>query len=122
MTPIEFALWLNGAVGVMGDEPPTPEQWARIQEKLSGCVGQLVAARLLEEAEDVCKRKAEEEKRKAYQVQLDAMRAQAQAQMSKMLARNIDTLAFKSMAGISAPFAGGIVTLAPTTTTTLTLD
>ena len=114
MTPIEFALWLNGATGVMGDEPPTAEQWARVQEKLNECVGQLVANRLLEEAEDVYKRKA-------YQVQLDALRAQAQAQMSKMLARDIDALAFKSMAGISAPFAGGIVTLDPATTT-LTID
>lgn len=117
MTPIEFTLWLNGAAGVIGPDGPTPEQWARVQSKLTECIGQLVASRLLEEAEDVYKRKTEEEKRKAYNAQLAAqlaaMRAQSQSQMSKMLAGTIDDLALKSLmgSGISAPFGAGSITL-----------
>jgi len=51
MTPVEFALWMNGAVGVLGkDQPPTPEQWKQIHDKLEETVGHLVATRLLEDA------------------------------------------------------------------------
>jgi hypothetical protein len=52
MTPIEFVLWLNGAAELVGDQPPTPEQWATMREKLGETVGGLVAARLLERAEE----------------------------------------------------------------------
>lgn len=52
MKPAEFVLWLNGAAELVGDQPPTPEQWATMREKLGEAVGELVAARLLERAED----------------------------------------------------------------------
>lgn len=52
MSPVEFVLWLNGAAGIIGDQPPTPEQWSTIREKLGETVGGLVAARLLERAEE----------------------------------------------------------------------
>lgn len=55
MTPIEFVLWLNGAAELVGDQPPTPEQWATMREKLGEVVGGLVAARLLERAEEYAK-------------------------------------------------------------------
>ena len=51
MKPVEFVLWLNGAAGLVGDQPPTPEQWATMCEKLREAVGGIVAARLLERAE-----------------------------------------------------------------------
>lgn len=52
MKPVEFVLWLNGAAELVGDQPPTPEQWATMRGKLSEAVGELVAARLLERAEE----------------------------------------------------------------------
>jgi len=52
MKPVEFVLWLNGAAELVGDQPPTPEQWATMREKLGETVGGLVAARLLERAEE----------------------------------------------------------------------
>lgn len=52
MKPVEFVLWLNGAAELVGDQPPTPEQWATMREKLGEAVGALVAARLLERAEE----------------------------------------------------------------------
>lgn len=59
MTPIEFVLWLNGAAELVGDQPPTPEQWATMREKLGEVVGGLVATRLLERADEVLKRRCE---------------------------------------------------------------
>ena len=53
MTPIEFVLWLNGAAELVGDQPPTPEQWAVMREKLGEAVGGIVANRLLERAEQI---------------------------------------------------------------------
>lgn len=52
MKPVEFVLWLNGAAELVGDQPPTPEQWVTMREKLGEVVGGLVAARLLERAEE----------------------------------------------------------------------
>ena len=52
MTSIEFVLWLNGAADLVGDQPPTPEQWATVREKLGETVGGLVAARLLERVDN----------------------------------------------------------------------
>lgn len=70
MTPIEFVLWLNGAAELVGDQPPTPEQWATMREKLGEVVGGLVAARLLEHAEADERRKNLEvpETPKSYRV------------------------------------------------------
>ena len=52
MGPVEFVLWLNGAAELVGDQPPTSEQWATMRETLGEAVGGLVAARLLERAEE----------------------------------------------------------------------
>lgn len=69
MKPVEFVLWLNGAAELVGDQPPTPEQWATMREKLGEAVGGLVAARLLERAEETLRaderRKKEEAENKA---------------------------------------------------------
>ncbi len=51
MTPTEFVLWLNGAMGVMGDTP-TPEQMVKIREQLGEVIGKITADRLLERAEE----------------------------------------------------------------------
>lgn len=52
MKPLEFVLWLNGAAGVVGDEPPTQEQWDRIKAKMSETIGGVFAQRILKEAEE----------------------------------------------------------------------
>lgn len=46
MTPREFVLWLNGAAEIIGDGPPTAEQWALLRSRLGQSVGEIVAARL----------------------------------------------------------------------------
>ena len=46
MTPTEFVLWLNGALGVM-DDTPTPEQMTKIREKLGETIGKITTDRLL---------------------------------------------------------------------------
>lgn len=53
MNPIDFALWLNGATQVLGGDMPTPEQWERMKERLANTVGQIVASKLLEGAEEL---------------------------------------------------------------------
>ena len=75
MKPVEFVLWLNGAAELVGDQPPTPEQWATMREKLGEAVGGLVAARLLERAEETLRaderRKEEDEKRAAVKQMIE---------------------------------------------------
>ena len=51
MTPIEFALWLNGASELVGDSPPSPEQWATMRSKLKEVVGRLALSKILEQAQ-----------------------------------------------------------------------
>lgn len=65
MGAVEFVLWLNGAAELVGDQPPTPEQWATMREKLGEAVGGLVAARLLKRAEEHAKA---DERRKSLEV------------------------------------------------------
>lgn len=53
MSTVEFVLWLAGAVDLVGDEPPTPAQWAQIRAKATEVVGKLAADKLLERAAKV---------------------------------------------------------------------
>ena len=71
MGPVEFVLWLNGAAELVGDQPPTPEQWATMREKLGEAVGGLVAARLLERAEEALR--ADERRKKEGVAKAEAM-------------------------------------------------
>lgn len=74
MSPVEFVLWLNGAAELVGDQPPSPEQWATMRGKLGETVGGLVAARLLERAEETLRadeRKNAMEQMFGYQAQVD---------------------------------------------------
>lgn len=80
MKPVEFVLWLNGAAEIVGDQPPTPEQWATMREKLGEAVGGLVAARLLERAEETLRaderrKKEEAEKNEAMKQMLESMKS-----------------------------------------------
>ena len=79
MKPVEFVLWLNGAAELVGDQPPTPEQWATMREKLGEAVGGLVAARLLERAEETLRaderRKKEEAEKHEIMQKMLAQRA-----------------------------------------------
>lgn len=77
MNPVEFVLWLNGAAELVGDQPPTPAQWATMREKLGEAVGGLVAARLLERAEETLR--ADERRKKE-----EAMKNEAMKQMLEM--------------------------------------
>ena len=81
MKPVEFVLWLNGAAELVGDQPPTPEQWATMREKLGEAVGGLVAARLLDRAEETLRaderrKKEEAEKHEAMKQMLESMKNQ----------------------------------------------
>lgn len=46
MTPYEFALWMNGATGVIEDVPNN-QQWARIKEKLEQTIGDMAKEKLI---------------------------------------------------------------------------
>lgn len=108
MKPVEFVLWLNGAAELVGDQPPTPEQWATMREKLGEAVGGLVVARLLERAEETLRaderrKKEEAEKNEVmkqlleiakmrnigalsgYQAQMEMYKAQVDLEAEKML-------------------------------------
>ena len=82
MTPTEFALWLNGALGVMGDAP-TGEQMAKIREKLGETIGQLTADRLLERAEEAARL---DKTRRDWEKELNFLRAQMAEQAAKVRA------------------------------------
>ena len=72
MKPIEFVLWLSGAAELVGDQPPTPEQWATMRDKLGEAVGGIVAARLLERAEEALR--ADERRKEAEAEKDEAMK------------------------------------------------
>lgn len=93
MTPTEFALWLNGALGVM-DDAPTGEQMAKIREKLGETIGQLTADRLLERAEETARRDKERAEKEA---EMAKVKAQMQAMMSQRLATTLDVEAFRAL-------------------------
>lgn len=40
-----FLSWLSGAIDLVGDEPPTAEQWERIRDKASAALARVVAQR-----------------------------------------------------------------------------
>lgn len=85
MKPVEFILWMNGATGVMGDEPPTPEQWAAIKEKLGEAVGGIVSNRLLEKAEEVMRNEEREQKQYAEKMRLEMEMRRTQNELLKSL-------------------------------------
>ena len=112
MTPLEFVLWLNGAAGVVGEQPPSPEQWTKMHEKLDEVVGGIVASRLLEEAEGLAKKR--EEQRIAAEQMFGIRKAQLeqQARMAQAYAQQIDELAYKTLAATTStavPTNGGIL-------------
>lgn len=53
MSTVEFVLWLAGAVDLVGEEPPTPAQWAQIREKATEVVGAIAASKILERAAEL---------------------------------------------------------------------
>lgn len=76
MKPVEFVLWLNGAAELVGDAPPTPEQWAIMREKLGEAVGGVVAARLIERAEEALRADERRKKEEVMKQALEAMKNQ----------------------------------------------
>jgi hypothetical protein len=92
MTPIEFVLWLNGAAELVGDQPPTPEQWATMREKLGETVGGLVAARLLERAEET--------------LRADERRKKEGAEMFEAMKQVLESMKTQRVVGIASGLAG----------------
>ena len=76
MKPVEFVLWANGAAELIGDEPPTKEQWLKLREKLGEAVGTVVASKLLEKAEEVVR----QEERARDEMPMNQMLREMQAQ------------------------------------------
>ena len=108
MKPVEFVLWLNGAAELVGDQPPTPEQWATMREKLGEAVGGLVAARLLERAEETIRaderrKKEEAEKREAY-----SHRVELEAQKMFGLARALPADTILEVPEVPKPYNPGL--------------
>lgn len=91
MTPTEFVLWLNGALGVM-DDTPTGEQMAKIREKLGETIGQLTADRLLERAEEAARL---DKVRRDREKELSFLKEQ----MAKHMAKRIDDMAYRTLYG-----------------------
>ena len=97
MTPTEFVLWLNGALGVMGDTP-TPEQMAKIRDKLGEAIGKITADRLLERADEQVKLDKERAKERAEkEAEMAKVKAQMQAMMSQRLATQLDVETFRAL-------------------------
>lgn len=92
-TPTEFVLWLNGALGVM-DDTPTPEQMAKIREKMSEAIGKITADRLLERADEQIKL---DQERMEKDLKLQAMREHAKSQLAASVAQQIDALTMKTL-------------------------
>ncbi len=46
MNAVDFVLWLNGAIDVLDDTPPTQSQWNTMRERIAGQVGAIVAHRI----------------------------------------------------------------------------
>ncbi len=55
MTPAEFAMEMNGISKLLGDTPPTAEQWRQIKEMLGDAVGYMVAKKIIEMGEQKIK-------------------------------------------------------------------
>lgn len=114
MTPTEFVLWLNGALGVMG-ETPTPEQMAKVRDKLGEAIGKITADRLLERADEQVKRDKERAEKEA---ELAKAKAQMQSLMGQKLAQQIEAEAFRALtsgAAVKANEYSQMVEVAPGT-------
>lgn len=114
MEPVEFVLWLNGAAELVGDQPPTPEQWATMREKLGEAVGGLVAARLLERAEetlrtDELRKKEEAAKREAMkQMNRYAVQAALEARQMSGLAHSLSAGTILEVPEVPKPHNPGL--------------
>lgn len=104
MKPVEFVLWLNGAAELVGDQPPTPEQWATMREKLGEVVGGIVAARLLERAEEHAK--ADERRRKE-----EAEKREVMKQMNRYAVQA--ALEARQMSGLAHALSAGTILEVP---------
>lgn len=112
MTPLEFVLWLNGAAGVVGEQPPTAEQWAKMHEKLDEVVGGIVASRLLEEAEGLAKKREEQRIAAEQMFGIRKVQLEQQARMAQAYAQQLDELTYKTLAATTStavPTNGGIL-------------
>ncbi len=58
MSPRDYVLWLNGAIGMIGDRLPTELEWQALKEKNTEMIGSLVADKFTEQMDEY-KRKIE---------------------------------------------------------------
>lgn len=110
-TPTEFVLWLNGALGVM-DDTPTPEQMAKIREKISEAIGKITADRLLERADEQIKLDKDRIER---DLKAQEAREKQMSMMAQEYARKLDELKYQTLAystGITSAQQAGMAALA----------
>lgn len=81
MRPMEFVLWLNGASGIVGDTPPTQEQWNAMREELGKTVGAMMAQRLLERADTIAQEDEDREKRREFEMDMALRKMQMERDM-----------------------------------------
>lgn len=105
MKPVEFVLWLNGAAELVGDQSPTPEQWATMREKLGEAVGGLVAARFLERAEETIRA---DERRKLEMAEM-RNRVEMEAQRALGLAHVLPAGTILEVPEMPNPYSPGLL-------------
>ena len=104
-TPTEFVLWLNGALGVM-DDTPTPEQMAKIREKMSEAIGKITADRLLERADEQIKL---DQDRIERDLKAQAARESQMQKMAAEYARKVDEMKYQTLAYGTTGYTPGSV-------------
>lgn len=89
MKSLEFVLWLNGISELLGDQPPSAEQWATIRAGLSRSVGEVVKSRILELA--TTSEQVKYEPRTAYEQQLERYRREVETAKAQFAPRGVTT-------------------------------
>lgn len=97
MKPLEFVLWLNGATGMLGETPPSAEQWQLIRENLVGTIGPLVAAKFLERADTLFNDEAE--RAKLMQQYVAQQQAAGQLSLQRLAPSSYSTSIWSSARG-----------------------
>jgi hypothetical protein len=99
-TPVEALLWLNGAMELAGDAPPTPEQWAKMRTKVAESMGYLAKRRFLAKVEGQEAIEREERLRRDQQLVMQKMQQQMHFEMEAVKAKMHEEMQRKQFGGI----------------------
>lgn len=114
MTPTEFVIQMAGIYDVVGDGPPTREQWNRIQDKIGEAMGYIASKRLLEGAQELIARREDEAiQAQKMQTYYDQIAKQQQQYVNPL---NITGV---SVTGTAGPFASTAGAVYPSLTSTV---